>query len=75
MSNDPKDTVVNWSILTNGQRTTPTPNPISTGAPGMITTCNEGTNLIGLELSNLASGMIGQENFNRDCYEGKKKTE
>ena len=63
MSNDPKDTVVDLSKLMQGQQPVSTPAPPQ--APVMLTTCNEGANLVGIELStqNGVPSMIGNEHF------------
>lgn len=77
MSNDPKDAVVDLSKLMRSQAPTSTPTSIPTIPVGatnsMITNCNEGTNMIGHELSTLNEQMIGHENFSRDDEAGKKK--
>lgn len=49
MSNDPKDAVVDFSKLTTGQPETSTQTILSSTRPSMITSCNEGANLIGVE--------------------------
>ena len=79
MSNDPKDAAVDLAKLLRSQAATSTPTSIPVihvGATnGMITSCNEGTNMIGHELSTLNEQMIGHENFNRDDSTEKKKPE
>lgn len=77
MSNDPKDAVVDLSKLVRNQTPAPTPTPVvPTGSTAnMITSCNEGVNMIGHELSTLNEQMIGHENFSRDGDTKKKKPE
>lgn len=79
MSNDPKDAVVDLAKLMRSQVTTSTPTSIPVIPVGatnsMITSCNEGTNMIGHELSTLNERMIGHENFSRDDSTKKKKPE
>lgn len=73
MSNDPKDAIVDLSKLMRSQAPTSIPT-IPVGATNsMITNCNEGTNMIGHELSTLNEQMIGHENFSRDDGVEKKK--
>lgn len=79
MSNDPKDAAVDLSKLMRSQAPTSTPTstpviPVS-ATNSMITSCNEGTNMIGHELSTLNEKMIGHENFSRDDGTEKKKPE
>lgn len=53
MSNDPKDTVVDLAKLMQGQSQTPVQTPIPTISPSsisaMLTSCNEGAELVGHE--------------------------
>ncbi|WP_018213611.1 hypothetical protein [Desulfitobacterium hafniense] len=74
MSNDPKDTIVDWSKLLKTSQTTQNTslnNSSSTNAPTMIIPLNEGTtSLIGHEMSS-RDPLVGQENFSKD--ETKKK--
>lgn len=79
MSNDPKDAVVDLAKLMGSSAPTPTPAPIPTipvdATSKMITYCNEGTNMIGHELSTLNEQMIGQGNSSCDYGTKKKKSD
>ncbi len=55
MPNDPKDQTIDWSKVTSSQG--------SNASPTMITSLNEGANLVGVETSSQHSCMIGVEKF------------
>lgn len=71
MSNDPKDAVVDLSKMMTGQPATPTQTIPVSASPSMITPCNEGANLIGVETSTQYP-LVGHENFSKD-EAGKEK--
>lgn len=71
MSNDPKDATVDLSKMTTGQQPITTQSiPVSTN-PSMITLCNEGANLTGVETSTQNGRMIGHEIFTKNETEKK----
>lgn len=55
MPNDPKEQSIDWSKITTSHG--------NNNSPSMITSLNEGGNLIGVETSSQHSGMIGVERF------------
>ena len=65
MSNDPKDAVVDMTKLVRSQTPAPEPTPVVPNGTtaNMITSCNEGVN------------MIGHENFSLDDDTKKQKPE
>lgn len=55
MPNDPKEQTIDWSKVTAPQGNNP--------SPSMITSLNEGANLMGVETSSQHSRMVGVEIF------------
>lgn len=55
MPNDPKEQTIDWSKVTAPQG--------NTSSPSMITSLNEGANLMGVETSSQHSRMVGVEIF------------